>query len=204
MTIDLKEVPSIYGPRPADSRRINRAGPLLSELTRGSRRAFLASAGVASAWVGLSVVGLLPPARRAWATHKLPDATFYNWDTNGCPGFSWYSNHGETCAEACGDSDIHPNACFDTGTWAGYHRDHSSGSGTEWSLRPDECPKSTADDGWRWKVPSPCNSLEGPTCNNNSLHRCHDGYHNHGTGSNPDWVNSICRKKMSCDVSGSN
>lgn len=201
---EVHDIPTLLGPPPRGAPRVRRAPAL--HWVKVTRRRFLQGAARLGISIGLSAIGLLPPARRALATHKLEDGSaskLYPWSTNGCPSYSFYDSNPDTCDQACGPSMIHGDACFSSGTWRGWHKDHTAGDGTTWKLRPDECA-SPDYDGWKWKVPRPCNGLAGPTCNNNSLHRCHDGWHNHGTASAPDWHRSICRRKTDCDVSGQN
>lgn len=160
---EVHDIPTLLGPRPRGAPHVRRAPAL--HWARVTRRRFLHVAAGLGISIGLSAVGLLPPARRALATHKLDDGSaskLYPWSANGCP----FSYDGDTCNEACGTSAIHGDACFTSGTWAGWHEDHTAGDGTTWKLRPDECA-SPDYDAWKWKVPLPCNGLAGPTCNSN-------------------------------------
>lgn len=198
----LEDVPPLHGPRP--ERMVSVRRPRARPWGTLTRRVFLTRAVGVGVGTGIALVGLLPPARRAGATHKLVDGSasrILNFGTYGCANVSFYNfNVDSACNEACGPSDVHTSACFTSGTWSGWHKDHTTGS--TWTLRPDECaPEDDFADGWKWIVENPCGCSSG---NGRSQFRCHDGKHNHGTASNPIWHASICQKRINCSPTGSN
>jgi hypothetical protein len=204
MTTDsrLKSIPSLYGGRQPDAPYVRRSRGLFSSTQ--NRRAFLRRSVAVGVGTGIAIIGLLPPARRAKALHQYPSETdILAWEDHGCPNYPFYeSNDNSACGQACGPSTVHEDACFNSGNLAGFHRDHSYGTSNEWKLRPNDCSAAFPEkDGWKWKVTNACSCDGG---NGNSLHRCHDGFHNHGTEANPDWHKSICKDRVGCSPVGNN
>jgi hypothetical protein len=133
-------------------------------------------------------LGLLPPARRALATHagdqgyqidQVCDAPYDGPCGDPCgPSVTCSSETGWQCCVT--DSSNH---------FFGWHK--NGGAGAVFQLRPNECVGSTSTpgtawDGWAWHVPN-CNG-----CNDVKF-RCHDGKHCNSSGGNctPD----ICKKQ---------
>jgi hypothetical protein len=157
-----------------------------------TRRNFLRAALGTGVLAGMWVVGILPPARRAFAEH----GTYgYRIKEMPCPtGISWYYNpdsNGSTCDKPCGHSTIFPASC-QTDTSKHMHGFHKKNTATPgWRLRPAECGSSSYD-GWRWRVNHDCGGCGG---SGKTTFRCHDGIRVNSDGSR---VNSICKWKIGC------
>lgn len=136
-----------------------------------SRRDFLRGAGAVGVFVGLSVVGFLPPARRARADHPDDDIA------GGCQGASYAEN--DDCL-GCNTDETMACCCASSG----WHRH----DGTTYFLRPDQCDPNNFD-GWKWFHGSCC-CLVG---RKDQTWRCHDGK----KMVNGSPVNSICKQLLS-------
>lgn len=167
-------IPQFKGPRPEGAVPIRRI-PAREAWTL-SRRRLIGGAMAIGTIAGLSVLGVLPPLRKAYAGGGYDIRETCGTISSG-PG---------TCNVPCGDSDIHVNACEPSGPHAGFHKD----SGI-WDLRPGECyPGTNAWDGWKWQVPD----CEG--CHPRTF-RCHDGWHSHSSPGAHDH-RSVCLHRLSC------
>ncbi|MFB4276865.1 MULTISPECIES: hypothetical protein [unclassified Nonomuraea] len=126
---------------------------------------------VAGSAIGVTVLGIFPPARKALAD---------GYDIKGLPCPSYAADH--NCSPGCGPSET----CALTG-WccssSGYHRGDA-----EYRLRPNQCFGGTAD-GWLWRYTSSCGGCSAVTF------RCHDGYTVTWAG---PWVKTICRYRTAC------
>lgn len=188
MRPELESIPPLRGHPPPKSRRASRRHAPRVERGRLSRREFLRAAAVTSVATGMWVVGLLPPARRAWAGH----GTYgYRIKDLPCPNYPCYQGSlGGSCGDPniCCPSATHANACIDDPTkhFYGYHK-----SGGGWDLRPNDCVTNTKD-GWAWTVPEGCAQCNGCGV---TYFRCHDGVHIHDNGSRH---NSICKWIYAC------
>jgi hypothetical protein len=151
----LADVPALRSEKPIlDLRRADMIGPV-------RRRSVLKTGIAIGGAVGLSVLGLLPPARKALATHGV------SYEIKPLPCDNFQESLPLTCAVPCGDSMIFSGACVldTTHHRYGFHKDNAN-----WNLRPNDC-SNTANkwDGWKWAV-SPCEGCH-------VVHfRCHDGW----------------------------
>ncbi len=160
----LEELPSLFGPRPAEA-TLRKRRPRGSVTGMWTRRDFLKVVGATGVGVGLATLGVLPPARRALATHA------------GDQGYKiraeCYNDYDRDCVEPCQPSPICASCCQDDSGHHkyGWHRN----TGELYRLRPDECtnnaPPNPPDtpDGWKWERNSCCG------CNSYMKWRCHDG-----------------------------
>lgn len=158
-------------------------------LVSWNRSQFLRAAVGTGMAIGVSSLGVFPPARKALASHV------------GSEGYeireSCAQDLDETCAVPCKPSMIYPNACYtDPGHhYLGWHRHGCTlAYGVAWRLRQNQCDPNYFDwDGWKWSV-SNCENCS------TAVFRCHDGYIcDVGFGcdlSNCD--NSVCKKRISC------
>jgi hypothetical protein len=159
-----------------------------------NRRQFLRATAVTGMGVGMATIGLLPPARRAIASHQNEYKLFDDGPNNLCPNsIDWYDNHGGNCDAPCGPSTIYPHACNESDPRKHWHKDHSSNG--DWALRPNVCA-SDGSDAWIWKVDRACGG-----CGNNTKFRCHDGYKDYQQAGQD---NSICKAIVECNSAGSN
>ena len=153
-------------PKPPPVRREASAAPFRGTSTR---LGFLSKSAAVGAGVGLSVLGVFPPARKAFACEASGVSTR---DLYGdCPAAS----SGFGCSPACGPSTVYGDTC-DANNWhltAGSYRN-----------RANECNSSTGADAWMWY--RNCNCPGGTGLR---PFRCHDGCKN----INGSWVKSICR-----------
>lgn len=136
-----------------------------------TRRTLLHRTAAIGAGVGLSVLGVLPPARKASAacTTTLETKIF-----GDCP-----QSVSGTCSPACGPSTVYSDVC----DASGWHK--TSGN---YRMRPNQC-ETGGYDGWFWRA-GPCGCPTGCKVN----FRCHDGCKLiSGT-----WHNSVCRHRSSC------
>jgi hypothetical protein len=139
--INVGEIPRFRGPFPENVARAIR-GDGRQKLRR---RTVLKGTIVAAGALGLSAIGWLPTARRAWGHH----GASYDIKALPCPTYDFYDSN-PPCGKPCGPSTIYPDACVDTQSFHywGYHKD---GSGSQnWDLRPGQC--SGTFDGWIWRV----------------------------------------------------
>jgi hypothetical protein len=183
--INVGEIPRFRGPFPENVARAIR-GDGRQKLRR---RTVLKGTIVAAGALGLSAIGWLPTARRAWGHH----GASYDIKALPCPTYDFYDSN-PPCGKPCGPSTIYPDACVDTQSFHywGYHKD---GSGSQnWDLRPGQC--SGTFDGWIWRVEQTCGV---GACNDWIKYRCHDGWATDNAGHHID--KSIC--KFWCDCGGS-
>ena len=163
-----------------------------------SRRTILKGAVAAGAAVGLHVLGLLPPIKKAWGVqgYEIWINNALQPGGNACPPASTFTGTAK-CTVGCGPSMIYSDACKDVyndppvgNNWYHYHK---TDGGTNWALRPDECFTNpyTGDkyDGWYWRFEGACGF-----CPNYVVYRCHDGK-KRVSGL---LRNSICKYAVSC------
>lgn len=157
------------------------------------RRAFIKAAAATGMAAGIWMIGNLPPARRALASHAGDFG--YRIKELPCPGFSCYSSGNQLCDDSiegpCCPSKVHPFGCEDSGHKLGWHKDASFAN---WDLRPNDCPVNEKD-GWKWRVNTACGPCAG--CES-TLFRCHDGLHYHSGV--PE--NSVCKWAIACGPCG--
>ena len=152
------------------SPRIRRTG-VRPESDGLSRRSLLGRALLVGTAVGVSVLGVLPPARRA-AAYCAPNGELHDDMLNGCTA----ANAGDDCWPGCGPSPVYDGAC----DASGWHLTMGS-----WRNRPNECRASDGKDGWYWWLTCNCS---GDGCY--KRFKCHDGCFQASPG---NWVKSICR-----------
>ncbi|THA26435.1 peptidoglycan-binding protein [Streptomyces sp. RKND-216] len=174
----LEQVPMLRTPgpdaRPARRRRAGRERETAAFAGLVPTRRRILQAATA---VGFAALGMFPAARKAYADG-------YDIWTGSCPSYA--SDH--NCSPGCGPSTVFAAACATTGAHAGFHKN----DGVTWTLRPNQC-YSGSYDGWLWRYSKECG-----TCGCGIERRCHDGYHNTGSG----WVRSICRHTTDCGCPG--
>jgi hypothetical protein len=188
MRPEVAAIPPIRGARPETSQPVRRRSAPRVGRHGLSRRDFLRAAAVTGVATGMWVVGLLPPARRAWAGHG---SYGYRIKPLPCPNYNCYSGSaGGSCGDPdiCCPSEIHSNACIDDPGkhFYGYHK-----SGSGWDLRPDECVTNTKD-GWAWSIAGGCGRCDGCA---GTYYRCHDGVHIHSGGGRHK---SVCKWIYAC------
>jgi len=147
---------------------------------RPSRREFVAGALAAGTAIGMTALGIFPPARPAAAQH----GSWKIW--SGCDGLgSWVND--DNCRGCNQGSRL---CCCSNG----YHK--GPGAGCHYKHRPDQC-KSGGYDGWTWKVGSCCIKSCGTCCSlyKNMAWRCSDGYYRSSCCAGC-WTKSICRKRV--------
>ena len=137
-----------------------------------SRRGLLRAAFTTAMGVSLASVGVLPPARKAWAE------TYYNIKS------TCYAGYDGPCSKPCCCSYYCTECCI---TWSDPNKGFHINDGWGYVLRPDECPSGTDYDGWKWSVSS-CNG-----CGTRRF-RCHDGW----KYSSGQWKRSICPWDLGC------
>lgn len=179
MTLALEEiVPFSEAPEPP--RKTNRRR-LSQETDVGlTRLSFFQKSAALGTGVGLSILGLLPPARDALAhvPHGNCTTTLQTLMWTGSPTCP-EASQGFGCDPACGPSKVRTNACDGNG----WHK--TSGN---WRMRPNEC-ESGGYDGWFWRRRCGC-----PTGCLRTF-RCHDGCKSTAQG----WAHSICRVTSACN-----
>ncbi len=154
------------------------------------RRQFLRAAAGTGMAIGLTSLGVFPPARKALASH--PGTEGYQIKSLPCPGDYGY----EDCGTPCAPSTIYQDACYtDPGHhYYGWHRHGCTIAYTKaWRLRQNGCDPGTQWDGWKWQVANCANC-------NSAVFRCHDGYRCQ-TGQNCDLSfcdNSVCKWLIGC------
>jgi hypothetical protein len=175
MTLLMEDIVS-FDETPHQPRKADRRQPRREQRSGLTRLSFFQRTAALGTGVGLSVVGLLPPARNALAhtPHGNCTTTLQTLMWGSCPEAS----DGFGCDPACGPSKVRSNAC-DANGW---HK--TSG---EWRMRPNEC-KSGGYDGWFWRRRCGC-----PTGCQRTF-RCHDGCKDTAGG----WAHSVCRVTSAC------
>ncbi len=161
--------PALRGADPGTG-AARRTGRLRSTASWALSRRALLQAGTA---LGMAALSVFPAARRAHADG-------YDIYTGACPSYA--IDH--DCSPGCGPSTIFAAACVTSGANLGFHKN----DGVTWKLRPNQCFSGTYD-GWLWRYQGACGA-----CSCSVERRCHDGYHNAGSG----WVKSICRWNTEC------
>lgn len=139
-----------------------------------SRRSFIRAVMKGGCALGLGVIGLLGPARHAYAGHP---------DDDMAPNCN--NNAGGSANDGCVGCNPQRTFCCCQNGW------HRHGDGTH-SLRPNQCddPVTGHDyDGWYWTETSCC-----PGCLRNQKWRCHDGYRN----SEP----TVCKVRVAYTTTG--
>lgn len=180
----LKDLAPFNGARPPASPRIRRTADW--SLLSWNRREFLRTAGATAVAVGLASVGILPPARRALASHGGTNG--YQIKPLPCPGYAGPHN----CNPGCGDSEVDARSCVSSGHKKGWHRAGcNSAWGFKWKLRKDWCVSGTGWDGWLWSYDSTCG------CCSSVTFRCHDGWRCNSNCAS--CVRTICRWKTACN-----
>lgn len=171
MNTPLDAVPQLRGPRPPEAPTVKRTlpGPAPSM----ARRTVLGGLLATGTALGFTVLGVFPPARRAYAGA-------YEIYTGPCPSYTVDAD----CSPGCGPSMVFPNACELSGPHRGYHRD----DGPTWALQPNNCMPGGFD-GWLWYYGGACGS-----CACFVEFRCHDGLRRTDSG----WVKSICKWTTKC------
>jgi hypothetical protein len=136
-----------------------------------TRRSLVQRGAALGTVLGLSTLGVLPPAKRAEAAcTTTSEKTIYS----SCPTTS----EGFGCDPACGPSMVYGDTCNSNG----WHK--TSGN---FRMRPNEC-RTGGYDGWFWRRQCGCPS----TCTRSF--RCHDGCRL----TNGVWKNSVCRLTSAC------
>ena len=119
-----------------------------------TRRGFLGRTFAAATAFSLASLGVLPPARVAFADGY----DIYTFTTQGpCAANGYASGHG--CTPGCGPSAVCGGGLNGSCCSGGFHRS----DGNAYNLRPNQC-WSASWDGWLWR------------CNSSTRYRCHDGY----------------------------
>lgn len=175
MNLRLSEVPTLTAP-PAMARES--AKRRLTGAPRAwNRRALLQGAISIGTGVGLSVVGLLPPARTARAD---------GYDIlNRCPR---PNNH--DCEPGCAPSKLCWDCCRYTGgtrcTDPAWFKNNGN-----YRIRKADCwPGHRHWDGWLWKYNRTCGCCRGGV-----TYRCHDGKKK----IRGRWYKRICRSTTACN-----
>jgi hypothetical protein len=143
--------------------------------------------------VSLLSLSVLPPARRAYASH----AGSPGYQIKGLPCPSYAANH--NCTPGCGDSTVcghvtGGHCCINQVTRHRYGWHKHNSAYPRYKLRPNECVSGTGWDGWVWKTDEPCG-----VCFYGVRYRCHDGWWRNRSGT---WVKRICRTSLYCDTRG--
>jgi hypothetical protein len=123
------------------------------------RRSFLRTVFLVATGASVQLVGLLPPARRALASHV---GTNGYQIVTGCP-----QGYSDSCADPCDVSPVCSDCCETSGHNVGYFKN----SGV-YTLRTNDCYPVTIYDGWTWTHNSGTGCCSG--CKNPTF-RCHDG-----------------------------
>jgi hypothetical protein len=160
-------------------------GALGRAFTGWNRRQLLRRTLAGAVGLSLASLGLLPPARRAYAHHAGTDG--YQIKPLPCPPYA--SDH--NCSPGCGPSKKCRNQhCCNTNPsshFFGWYRRQ----GRKWKLRKGQCWGSDWD-GWRWAVAGSCGC-----CGGGLTYRCHDGYKCDTDGNN--CVPRICLWTVNCE-----
>src|SRR5262245_10855100 len=168
------------GPRPPGAATVSRKAPRDDDGPAAglSRRSVLRTLVASGTFLGFSLLGAFPAARRAYAD---------GYDIKGLPCPSYAENH--NCSPGCGPSAV----VFATCTSSGWHRTDTVVNGsstTAYRLEPNGCYGGWAD-GWMWSQSGclGCLSLD---------FRCHDGRtYNCYAGRCSSYI-SICRWITRC------
>lgn len=150
-------------PRPTGTRR--------ERLT--SRRSFMRGVVGGAIGIGITSLGVFPPAREALASHD-GHKIWTGTTTGPCAPGGYAAGH--NCDPICGPSQVCSGCCATSGTYAGFHK-----SSFPYSWRPNQC-FTGGYDGWRWK----CGSQP---------YRCHDGRYT-SCSVECQTVKTICRKAV--------
>jgi hypothetical protein len=211
MVMDLDAIPPLRGPRPRGAARARRrpqgdrrrtvgdtvrtdtggrtgeaatrtGAPAGGVLPGRSRRSVLANLTRAATALGLTALGVFPPARTAFAEgfRLAPDGYKIH---PSCPSYA--QDH--DCSPGCGPSLVCSDCCRTSGPMAGMH--HSSVSASGFRLRPNECYSDS--DGWLWRYEGRCGE-----CTGGIVWRCHDGWKRSDSG---HWYKTICRWPVECN-----
>lgn len=170
-SIDLDAIVPLSGERPvgATPSTLRRAGPRTWGV---SRRGLLRSAFVGATAVGMSALGIFPPAREALADG-------YQIHRRGCNGVSYRNCKDCCCSTVCG------RCCGRRG----FHKNWNV-----YTLRPNQCYAGGGNrtkDGWFWRA---CGCWKDDGTRGKRVSRCHDGYLIGESGA----VKTICRKRIGC------
>jgi hypothetical protein len=155
--IDLDQIPPIRGPRPAGRPPVSRKAP--REPSRGlaaalSRRTVLRTMIASGTFLGFSILGAFPAARRAYSD---------GYDIKGLPCPSYAGPH--NCSPGCGPSVVEFASCGSDG----WHKNGVQTPGIlSYTLLPNNCYGGWAD-GWMWRYDGTCLG-----CLSIDF-RCHDG-----------------------------
>jgi hypothetical protein len=168
--IDLDAIVPIGGRRPHSSQpSALRGSPWRPAV---SRRGLLRSAFVGATALGMTALGVFPPAREALADG-------YDIAQYGCNGIG-YSN----CKDCCCST-----VCRDCCNSKGWHKRTGI-----YRLRPNQCYAGGGNrsmDGWFWRA---CNCKKSNGSTGKRTNRCHDGYRIGDAGA----LRTICRKRIGC------
>ncbi|HEX6254393.1 MAG TPA: hypothetical protein VFZ70_01145 [Euzebyales bacterium] len=168
--LDLDAIAPIGGRRPANADASTLRSP--SWRPRVSRRGMLRTAFVGATALGMSALGVFPPAREALADG-------YDIARYGCNGIG-YAN----CKDCCCSTVCY--SCCNFNGWhkrTGIHR-----------LRPNQCYAgggNRSKDGWFWRA---CNCRKSNGTTGKRTNRCHDGYTIGDAGA----LRTICRTRIGC------
>jgi hypothetical protein len=181
MTLVMAEIVSFDNRADGSSgkSRVSRIAPV--KRSRGlTRRSLLQRGTLVGGAVGLSVLGVLPPARRAGAINcGASGAEHRDIDDRGCGKVGDYEGY---CQPGCGPSPVCLGDCCTSDNW---HKNEGI-----YRNRYNECPTGTSWDGWLWYVLG-CDCTGG--CNRQYF-KCHDGCTDTGSG----WARSICKWVSTC------
>jgi hypothetical protein len=171
--LELDDIAPLRGPRPPGAARVKRRIPPAERTGGAARRSVLGGIVAVGSGIGLTALGIFPPARKAIAG---------SYDFKGLPCPSYAASH--NCSPGCGPSPVCANGeCC----WPNKHVHRGSG---KWRLRPNQCYGGVYD-GWLWSYTGQCGS-----CSRGVTYRCHDGYYVSPTTGH--WWPTICRWRMSC------
>lgn len=154
------------------------------QLTELDRRRFLRLAGAAATGVGLAVLGVLPPMRKAKAGHT----TYDIWNLPCNSTVTGYYNNLGACA-SCGPSDTDPGFCA-SNNW---HRHDTVAVGggffVQYDVRENSCNTRNA---WKWKKTACCSGRKS------RVFRCSDGRRRVDPPDAPpgDWVPTVCPHQL--------
>lgn len=153
-----------------------------------SRRQFVRRTFAGAVALSLASLGVLPPARRAYADHEgssgyqIKSSCGYGYDY-GCLG--------------CGDSHVcglesDGPCCVPPGNHREHwHKDEGFGGGN-YRIRHNKCiPGNDYFDGWKWDFSQTCGVCRGGRL------RCHDGWRLDDNGNRAE--ETICRATVQCN-----
>lgn len=177
--MNFSDIPN-YSVRPASASPAPRDW---SHLPPSTRRSFIKGTIAAGVGFGLATVALLPPARRAFATHG------DGYEIKQLPCTS--SHETDNCHPGCAPSTVYANACIEDSTNHNY--EHHKANGCTWTLRKDQCMSGTTYDGWKWFFgDANCG------CCSEITYRCHDGWNCDSNCANCS--KSVCRWVTACTL----